>query len=52
MSKFYVPPKIEVQVIDFESKIAAGSAIIKNGDPQDIILEEWESDTIDRTIDW
>ncbi|MCT4074670.1 hypothetical protein PF438_09525 [Elizabethkingia meningoseptica] len=48
--KEYIPPKIEVVLIEMEEGIAAGSA--QAIPQQSTTTETWETENIDGTLDW
>lgn len=49
--KEYIPPTIEVEIIEMEYGVAAGSGITKPGPGG--VTEEWETeDGEDTTVDW
>lgn len=52
MKEKYVTPQISSQFVDLENEISLGSANINNGNNQNEIFEEWQTDSTTTIIDW
>ncbi|GHE39520.1 hypothetical protein [Sphingobacterium griseoflavum] len=49
----YMPPVIQLEIIDLEEGFAAGSAIVRPVDNNGHVTVEWETDSDEsKTINW